>query len=99
MTSGKKDLRALFEPKAIAVVGASRRTEAVGYAIMKNLVEGGYTGKVFPVNPKAEEVLGVKCVPSANQLPESVDLAIFIIPGAAVPPWWGRTERRSLAGP
>ena len=85
MTPKKKDLKALFEPKAIAVVGASRRTEAVGYAIMKNLVEGGYKGKVFPVNPKAEEVLGVKCVPNATQLPESVDLAIFIIPGAAVP--------------
>ncbi|MFH1799381.1 MAG: acetate--CoA ligase alpha subunit [Candidatus Omnitrophota bacterium] len=85
MVSKKKDLKALFEPKAIAVVGASRRTEAVGYAIMKNLVEGGYTGKVFPVNPKADEVLGVKCVPNATQLPENVDLAIFIIPGAAVP--------------
>ena len=85
MTSGKKDLKALFEPKAIAVVGASRRPEAVGYAIMKNLVEGGYTGKVFPVNPKAADILGVKCIPNATMLPESVDLAIFIIPGASVP--------------
>ncbi|MFH0986267.1 MAG: acetate--CoA ligase family protein [Candidatus Omnitrophota bacterium] len=83
--SRKKDLKALFEPKAIAVVGASRRPEAVGYAIMKNLVEGGYKGKVFPVNPKATDVLGVKCVPNAGDLPENVDLAIFIIPGAAVP--------------
>ena len=85
MTSKKKDLRALFEPQSIAVVGASRRTEAVGYAIMKNLVDGGFKGKIFPVNPKATEVLGVKCVPSAENLPESVDLAIFIIPSAAVP--------------
>ena len=85
MTSKKKDLKALFEPQSIAVVGASRRPEAVGYAIMKNLMDGGFKGKIFPVNPKAEEILGVKCVPSAADLPESVDLAIFIIPGAAVP--------------
>ena len=85
MTPPKKDLKALFEPKVIAVVGASRRPEAVGYAVMKNLAAGGYQGKIFPVNPKADEILGVKCVPSAVMLPESVDLAIFIIPGAAVP--------------
>lgn len=85
MASRKKDLKALIEPKVIAVVGASRRTEAVGYAIMKNLMDGGFKGKIFPVNPKANEVLGVKCVPSAADLPENVDLAIFIIPSAAVP--------------
>ncbi|MFA5169014.1 MAG: CoA-binding protein, partial [Candidatus Omnitrophota bacterium] len=85
MTSRKKDLKALFEPQSIAVVGASRRTEAVGYAIMKNLMDGGFKGKILPVNPKADEILGVKCVPSAADLPESVDLAIFIIPGASVP--------------
>ncbi len=85
MISKKKDLKALFEPQSIAVVGASRRTEAVGYAIMKNLMDGGFKGKIFPVNPKAEEVLGVKCVASAANLPESVDLAIFIIPSSGVP--------------
>ncbi len=85
MTSKKKDLKCLFEPQSIAVVGASRRPEAVGYAIMKNLVEGGFKGKIFPVNPKADEVLGVKCTPSSADLPANVDLAIFIIPGGAVP--------------
>lgn len=83
--SKKKDLKALFEPKVIAVVGASRRPEAVGYAILKNLVQGGFKGKIYPVNPKAEDVLGVKCIPTVAEIPEAVDLAIFIIPGAAVP--------------
>lgn len=82
----KKDLKALFEPQSIAVVGASRRTEAVGYAILKNLVQGGYKGKVYPVNPKADEILGVKCYPTVADIPEAIDHAIFIIPGAAVPP-------------
>jgi acetyltransferase len=85
MTPRKKDLKALFEPKVIAVVGASRRTEAVGYAILKNLVQGGYKGKIYPVNPKATDVLGVKCIPTVAEIPEAIDMAIFIIPGAAVP--------------
>lgn len=85
MTSKKKDLKALFEPKVIAVVGASRRTEAVGYAILKNLLQTGYKGKIYPVNPKAADVLGVKCIPTVAEIPETIDMAIFIIPGAAVP--------------
>src|SRR5512140_1782961 len=85
MTPKKKDLKALFEPKVIAVVGASRRTEAVGYAILKNLLQTGYKGKIYPVNPKAGDVLGVKCIPTVAESPEPIDRAIFIIPGAAVP--------------
>ncbi|HOW59583.1 MAG TPA: acetate--CoA ligase family protein [Candidatus Omnitrophota bacterium] len=86
MTSKKKDLKALFEPQVIAVVGASRRTEAVGYAILKNLLQTGYKGRIYPVNPKADEILGVKCIPTVAEIPEAIDQAIFIIPGAAVPP-------------
>ncbi|MDD5226773.1 MAG: CoA-binding protein, partial [Candidatus Omnitrophica bacterium] len=85
MTPKKKDLKALFEPKVIAVVGASRRPEAVGYAILKNLLQTGYKGKIYPVNPKAADVLGVKCIPTVAEIPEPIDMAIFIIPGAAVP--------------
>lgn len=81
-----KDLKALFEPRVIAVVGASRRTEAVGYAILKNLIQTNYQGKIYPVNPKADEILGIKCIPTVAEIPDTIDLAIFIIPGAAVPP-------------
>ena len=84
-TGKKKALKALFEPQSIAVVGASRRVEAVGYAIMKNLTEGGYKGKVYPVNPKATEILGIPCVPSVTDIPTVVDLAILIIPSTFVP--------------
>ncbi|HOW87670.1 MAG TPA: CoA-binding protein, partial [Candidatus Omnitrophota bacterium] len=84
MASKKKDLKALFEPKVVAVVGASRRTEAVGYAVLKNLVQG-YKGKIYPVNPKAADVLGVKCIPTVAEIPEPIDMAVFIIPSASVP--------------
>ena len=85
MTPKKKDLKALFEPKVIAVVGASRRTEAVGYAILKNLLQTGYKGKIYPVNPKASDILGVNCIPTVAEIPEAIDMAIFIIPSVAVP--------------
>lgn len=85
MTGKKKDLKALFEPKVVAVVGASRRPEAVGYAILKNLLQSEFKGKIYPVNPKADDVLGVKCIPTVAEIPEAIDLAVFIIPGAAVP--------------
>lgn len=85
MTGKKKDLKALFEPKVVAVVGASRRPESVGYAILKNLLQTGYQGKIYPVNPKSEDVLGVKCVPTVAEIPEEIDMAIFIIPSTSVP--------------
>ncbi|RLI50136.1 acetyl CoA synthetase, partial [Candidatus Bathyarchaeota archaeon] len=57
-------LEAFFEPKSIAVIGASRKTGKVGYEVLKNILESGFKGKVFPVNPKAEEILGQKCYSS-----------------------------------
>lgn len=84
-TPRKKDLRALFEPQSIAVIGASRRTEAVGHAILKNLLETGYKGMIYPVNPKSPDILGVKCFPTVADIPGPFDLAIFIIPSNSVP--------------
>ncbi|HQB94777.1 MAG TPA: acetate--CoA ligase family protein [Candidatus Omnitrophota bacterium] len=83
--SRKKDLKALFEPQTIAVVGSSRRPDAVGHAILRNLLSTGYKGKLYPVNPKADEILGVKCCQTVADIPGLIDLAIFIIPSAGVP--------------
>ena len=59
------DLEPLFCPQSVAVVGASRTPGSVGHAITHNLVYGGYTGVVYPINPKAKSILGNRCVPSA----------------------------------
>ncbi len=80
-----KNLRPLFEPRSIAVIGASRRPEAVGYAILNNLISGGFKGKIFPVNPKADEICGVPCFASVKAIPEAIDLALIIVPNTAVP--------------
>jgi acyl-CoA synthetase (NDP forming) len=50
----------LFRPRNIAVIGASREPGKVGYAVLKNIIDSGFQGKIYPVNPKAEEILGIK---------------------------------------
>ena len=73
-------LEPLFAPRSIAVVGASRTPNSVGNAIMSNLVIGGFTGVVYPVNPKAKSILGNRCVQSVTAIDDHVDLAVLVIP-------------------
>ena len=56
-----RHVKALFEPRSIAVIGASRRPETVGGALIENLLSGGYTGRIYPVNPSADEIRGLHC--------------------------------------
>ncbi len=84
LSAGSKNLKSLFEPQSIAVIGASRRPEAVGYAVLHNLVAGGYTGKIYPVNPKADRILDLTCYSSLQDIPGVVDLAVLIVPNTAV---------------
>ena len=78
-------LEAFFEPKSIAVIGASRKKGKVGNEVLKNIIESGFKGKIFPVNPKAEEILGQKCYSSVLNIPDEIDLGVIIIPAAFVP--------------
>ena len=78
-------LKALFEPTAIAVVGASPREGSVGQAVFRNLLFNGYTGILFPVNPNHRSVMGVKCYPGVQDIDDPVDLAVVIIPAPAIP--------------
>ncbi len=79
-----RDLEPLFAPRSIAVVGASRRTGTAGSDIFRNLIFGGYTGVVYPVNPKTKSIMGIRCVPSVSAIDEAVDLAVLIVPAPAV---------------
>jgi acetyltransferase len=80
-------LNNFFEPKAVAVIGASTDPEKLGYAVLENLIKGGYekNGKVYPINPKANEILGHKAYPSVLNVPGSIDLAVIVIPYSYVP--------------
>jgi acetyl coenzyme A synthetase (ADP forming)-like protein len=77
-------MNALMRPKAIAVVGASDSEGKIGNSVMKNLVDGGYEGEIYPVNPKAEEILGKKVYADVTDLPDGIDVAVFCIPAKFV---------------
>jgi len=77
-------LRHVLTPASVAVIGASRRPGSVGRAILQNIVDYGFPGRVYAVNPSAAELDGVPSVPSATALPEQVDLAVIATPTAAV---------------
>lgn len=70
----------LFYPKAIAIVGASANPEKVGFICLSNLLDAGFKGKIYPINPSLSEVLGLKAYPSLGAIPDEVDLALVVIP-------------------
>ena len=78
-------LTSLFSPRSIAIIGASERAQSVGAVILGNLLNGGYKGKVFPVNPRHATVLGQPCWPSIEQVGGRVDLAIIATPARSIP--------------
>ncbi len=73
----------VFRPESVAVIGASVNPKKVGYALVRNLER--FKGKVFPVNPKYEKVLGFRCYPSVREIPEPVDCALIAVPAEIVP--------------
>jgi acetyltransferase len=75
-----KSLDSIFRPKSIAVIGASRERGTIGREILHNLVEYGFQGTLFPVNPKADVVNSIKCYTSILDVPDAVDLAIIVVP-------------------
>ena len=77
-------LGALFSPASVAVVGASSRAGSVGRAVFQNILAGGYTGTIYPVNIKSKSVCGVRAYPSLADIPDRVDMAVVIVPAAAV---------------
>ena len=77
-------MRHALIPASVAVIGASRRRGSVGRVILRNIITGGFSGPVYPVNPGAAELDGIPCLPSAAALPKDVNLAVIAVPAAAV---------------
>ncbi|HET9186095.1 MAG TPA: GNAT family N-acetyltransferase [Solirubrobacterales bacterium] len=74
----------ILEPASVALVGASRKAGSVGAEVLRNLVESGYRGTLYPINPAADELGGAKAYPSLHSLPGDVELAVIAVPAAAV---------------
>lgn len=83
--AGLHDLKPILEPQSVAVIGASRQPGSVGYAVLSNLLMGQFTGVIYPVNPKARSICGVRTYQSVSEIPDSVDLAIIIVRANIVP--------------
>lgn len=75
----------LFSPQNVAIIGASRDPSSWGHTILRNLVDGGFKGGIFPVNPNADSILGIRCHKAVNEIPCEIDLAIIVIPARLVP--------------
>ncbi|MEK7765089.1 MAG: CoA-binding protein, partial [bacterium] len=80
-----RPLDVFFEPKSVAVVGATDKEGSVGRTVLANLVATPFGGAVFPVNPKRDNVLGIKAYPRIADLPEPPDLAVIVTPAPTVP--------------
>jgi acyl-CoA synthetase (NDP forming) len=74
----------IFNPRSVAIVGASEDPRKMGGWCMSSFIQGHYPGKVFPINPKGREIRGIKTYTSLNEVPEKIDLAIVVVPSSAV---------------
>jgi acetyltransferase len=80
-----RNLESTLSPKSVALVGASSREGSVGRVVLENVLGSGYAGRIYPVNPKYADVLGVRCYRQVPELPEAPDLAVIMTPPATVP--------------
>jgi len=76
---------AIFNPKSVAVIGASDNPGKLGSHVMRSLAEGKYPGRIYPVNPGKGEILGIKTYPSLLHIPDGVDLSVIVLPAEQVP--------------
>lgn len=83
-TASRSAVRTFLRPRSVAVVGASRHPDSIGGVLLRNLADGGYQGELYPVNPYATEILGLRCYQSVLDLPEAPDLVVVVVPAAGV---------------
>jgi acetyl coenzyme A synthetase (ADP forming)-like protein len=88
----------IMQPDSIAVIGASAEDGKIGNSVMKNLINGGYRGAIYPIHPKLPEVLGRKAYPSVKEVPGGIDVAVFAIPARLVAPALKECGEKGIAG-
>ncbi|MBN1837609.1 MAG: CoA-binding protein [Spirochaetales bacterium] len=93
-----KPLESVFNARSVAVVGASANPEKTGHVILKNIIDGGFAGRIYPVNPGAEEILGLPCHPSLEAIEGPVDLAVIVVPAKFVPDVMLEAGRKKVPG-
>ncbi|MGV8025034.1 MAG: acetate--CoA ligase family protein [Anaerolineaceae bacterium] len=79
------NLNFFFEPKSVAIIGASSNPNKLSFGILKNLSQYGYKGNIYPINPKNDSILKYPCFESVDDVPGAIDLAVIILPAEAIP--------------
>src|SRR5881398_2399810 len=88
----------IMQPKGVAVIGASAEDGKIGNSVMKNLINGGYKGEIYPIHPKAAEILGYKAYKSVKDVPGEIDTAVFAIPAKFVAGALKECGEKKIAG-
>ena len=91
-------MKRIIQPKAVAVIGASSETGKIGNSVMKNLINGGYKGNIYPIHPKDPEILGYKAYKSVKDVPGEIDTAVFAIPAKFVAGALTECGEKKIAG-
>ena len=92
------NLRFLFEPDSVAVIGASEKPDKLGYHVMKSLATGKFKGTIVPVNPRSREIMGIQSFPSITEFKGTVDLAIIALPAQMIPEIFEQCIERGVKG-
>jgi acetate---CoA ligase (ADP-forming) len=79
-----EELESIFKPKSVAIIGASNKKGKVGYSVLSNVVSSNFSGEIYPINPKADEILGYKSYKSVSDVPNPIELAVICIPSKFV---------------
>ncbi|UCC66315.1 MAG: CoA-binding protein [Deltaproteobacteria bacterium] len=88
----------VFQPESVVVIGASNNPDKLGYHVMKSLVQGGYPGRIYPINPNASELWDLPTFPSLDTVPGDVDLAIIVVPAQLVPGVLEQCHKKGVQG-
>jgi len=88
----------IMRPKAVAVIGASNEAGKIGNSVMKNLINGGYQGKIYPIHPKEAEIMGIQAFKSVKDVPAEIDTAVFAIPSKLVAGALKECGEKKIAG-
>lgn len=92
------DLYPLFNPQSVAVIGASENPAKLGSHVMRSLIEGGFAGRIVPVNPKSKAIMGIAAWASVTDFPETLDLAIVVVPAKLAPSIFHECRQKKVRG-
>jgi len=93
-----RQMNKVMKPDAVAVIGASDEAGKIGNSVMKNLINGGYKGKIYPINPTADKIMGLPAFKSVKDVPGDIDIAVFAIPAKFVPGALIEVGEKKIAG-